>query len=165
MIFICQIWKDVIFHNYIFSVAEESFFRQYPSRCGISMETMPAVEEAEGMTLPPLPCVNASELISKTTDRAFHDVRRLANILSRVNLDARREDLLDYIRLNRARFMRAYVTVRWLSGRHGELVINASNALAEAQTQREQIDTVRCNFNSTERTVPMRSLLFTYKYK
>lgn len=109
---------------------------------------MPAVEEAEAMSLPPLPCMNASELLSKTTDRAFHDVRRLANILSRVNLDARREDLLDYIRLNRARFMRAYVTVRWLSGRHGELVVNGSNALAEAQTQREQIDTVRCNCNS-----------------
>lgn len=104
---------------------------------------MQGVEEAQPLPLLPLPCLDASELIGKTTDIAFHDVRSLANILSRVNLDARREDLLDYIRLNRARFMKAYVAVRWLSGRHGGLVVSASNALAEAQAQRQQIDTVR----------------------
>lgn len=96
-----------------------------------------------GEEISALPCLEASELIRRVTDRAFHDVRRLANILSRVKLDSRREDLLDYIRLNRARFIKAYATISWLSGSHGELVVNANNALSEAQAQRQQIDTVR----------------------
>lgn len=99
-------------------------------------------EEAGSAPPSSLPCLDASDLISRDCGQAFHDVRRLANILSIVNLDSRREDLLDYIRLNRARFIKSYVSVRWLSGRHGELVVNASNALAEARAQREQIDTV-----------------------
>lgn len=89
-----------------------------------------------------LPCVEGSEVILRATDRAFHDIRRLAHVLSGVNLDSRREDLLDYIRLNRARFIKAHATISWLSGSHGELVVNAGNALSESRFQREQIDTV-----------------------
>ena len=107
------------------------------------MAAVPSAEDAEGSHVPPpLPCVPVSELSRRATDRAFHDIRRLANILSRVNLDSRREDLLDYIRLNRARLIKAYAVINWLSGSHGELVANAGNALAEARSQREQIDTV-----------------------
>lgn len=109
------------------------------------MASVPLAEDAEGRQLPPLPCLEASELVRRATDRAFHDVRRLANILSRVNLDTRREDLLDYVRLNRARFVKTYATISWLAGSHGELVVNASNALAEARSQREKIDTVSPN--------------------
>lgn len=108
------------------------------------MASVPPAEDAEGRQLPPLPCLEASELVRRVTDRAFHDVRRLANILSRVNLDTRREDLLDYVRLNRARFIKTYATISWLAGSHGELVVNAGNALAEARSQREHIDTVSC---------------------
>lgn len=109
------------------------------------MAAVPSAEAAEASHVPPLPCVPVSELSRRATDRAFHDIRRLANILSRVNLDSRREDLLDYIRLNRARLIKAYAVISWLSGSHGELVANAGNALAEARSQREQIDTVsRC---------------------
>ena len=95
---------------------------------------------------PPLPCVEASELVLRATDRAFHDIRRLAHVLGGVNLDSRREDLLDYIRLNRGRFIKAYATISWLSGGHGELIANAGNALAESRFQREQIDTVSTPF-------------------
>lgn len=107
------------------------------------MASVPSAEDSEGRQLPPLPILPASELSRKLTASAFHDIRRLANILSRVNLDSRREDLLDYIRSNRARFLKAYAIINWLSGSHGELVVNASRALAEARSQREQIDTVR----------------------
>lgn len=106
------------------------------------MAYAPPTEDAEGRQLPPLPCLEASDLVLRATDRAYHDIRRLANILSRVNLDSRREDLLDYIRLNRSRFVKAYATISWLAGSQGDLVVNASNARAEAQSQREQIDTV-----------------------
>lgn len=109
------------------------------------MASVLTAEDAEGRQLPPLPCLEASELVRRATDRAFHDVRRLANILSRVNLDTRREDLLDYVRLNRARFIKTYATISWLAGSHGELVVNAGNALAEARSQREKIDTVSHN--------------------
>lgn len=107
-----------------------------------TMARTPSAEDAQGGQSAPLPILQASELGLRATDRAFHDIRRLANILSRVNLDARREDLLDYIRPNRARFLKAYAIISWLSDKHGELVVNASNALAEAGSQREQIDTV-----------------------
>lgn len=107
------------------------------------MASVPSAEGSEGRQLPPLPILSASELSRRLTASAFHDIRRLANILSRVNLDSRREDLLDYIRSNRARFLKAYAIINWLSGSHGELVVNASRALAEARSQREQIDTVR----------------------
>ena len=110
------------------------------------MATTPSAEDAEGMEVaPPLPTLQASELSQRLTASAFHDIRRLASVLSRVNLDSRREDLLDYIRPNRARFLKAYAVISWLSGKHnhGELVVNASRALAEGRSQREQIDTVR----------------------
>lgn len=107
------------------------------------MASAPSAEGLEGRQLPPLPILPASELSRRLTASAFHDIRRLANILSRVNLDSRREDLLDYIRSNRARFLKAYAIINWLSGSHGELVVNASRALAEARSQREQINTVR----------------------
>lgn len=103
-------------------------------------------EGEEVRTGPTIPCIEASQLIQRIADRAFHDVRCLANILGRVNLDSRREDLLDYVRLNRARFLKAYAVIKWLAGRQGELVLNASNALAAAKNQRELIDTVRYNF-------------------
>lgn len=106
------------------------------------MASAPLAGDPEGSQLAPLPCLRVSELGLRLTDRAFHDVRRLANILSRVNLDSRREDLLDYIRLNRARFIKAYAIISWLAGSHGELVASAGNALTEARSQREQIDTV-----------------------
>lgn len=99
-------------------------------------------EGAIGRPLPPLLCLEASELSLRATDRAYHDIRRLANILSRVNLDSRREDLLDYIRLNRARFIKAYATISWLSGSQGEVVVNTGNALFDVRSQREKIDTV-----------------------
>lgn len=111
------------------------------------MATTPSAEDADRRhVVPPLPTLQASELGRRLTASAFHDIRRLASVLSRVNLDSRREDLLDYIRPNRARFLKAYAIISWLSGNHGhgELVVNASRALAEARSQREQIDTVRC---------------------
>lgn len=116
------------------------------------MASTPSAEDVRGGQSAPLPILPASELGLRATDRAFHDIRRLANILSRVNLDARREDLLDYIRPNRARFLKAYAIISWLSEKHGELVVNASSALAEAGSQREQIDTVRdrCNVSLTQ---------------
>ncbi len=110
------------------------------------MATTPSAEDVEGRQLvPPLPTLQASELGRRLTASAFHDIRRLASVLSHVNLDSRREDLLDYIRPNRARFLKAYTIISWLSGNHGhgELVVNAGRALAEARAQREQIDTVR----------------------
>lgn len=107
------------------------------------MASAPSAEGLEGRKVTPLPILSASELSQRLTASAFHDIRRLANVLSRVNLDSRREDLLDYIRSNRARFLKAYAIISWLSGSHKELVVNASTALAEARSQREQIDTVR----------------------
>ncbi|CAM9407374.1 unnamed protein product [Ectocarpus sp. 12 AP-2014] len=110
------------------------------------MAGTPSGEDVEGRLLAPLSTLLASELCLRQTDRAFHDIRRLANILSRVNHDSRREDLLDYIRSNRARFLKAYAIISWLSGNYGELVANASNALAEARSQREQIDACQDQF-------------------
>lgn len=109
------------------------------------MASTSSAQNVEGSISVPLPTLHASELSLRATDRAFHDICRLANTLGHVNLDSRREDLLDYIRPNRARFLKAYAIISWLSGNHGELVVNASNALAEARSQREQIDTVRAH--------------------
>ncbi|CAM9092784.1 unnamed protein product, partial [Hapterophycus canaliculatus] len=110
------------------------------------MASVPSAQDSRGGQSAPLPILQASELGLRATDRAFHDIRRLANVLSRVNLDARREDLLDYIRPNRARFLKAYAIISWLSEKHGQLVVNASSALAEAGSQREQIDTCQDQF-------------------
>lgn len=89
----------------------------------------------------PLPCISLSDVTRRVADRAYHDIRRLANVLSWVNLDSRREDLLDHIRLNRARFIKVYAANNWLAGQHGELVSCARSALAEVQFHRERIDT------------------------
>lgn len=125
------------------------------------MASAPSAEDLEGWQLPPLPILPASELSQRLTASAFHDIRRLANILSRVNLDSRREDLLDYIRVNRSRFLKSYAIINWLSGSHGELVVNASRALAEARSQREQIDTVRERLTGIQRLIGVRTFALT----
>ncbi|CAM9103499.1 unnamed protein product [Discosporangium mesarthrocarpum] len=99
------------------------------------------VDSENGWSLDPLPCIDSSDLIRRLTDRAFFDVRRLTHTLHRVNLDERRLQLLDYVREYRARFLKSYVAVRWLSESHGTLVSNASEALSLAQSQSDHIDT------------------------
>ncbi|CAM9108943.1 unnamed protein product [Choristocarpus tenellus] len=103
--------------------------------------------EGEGeFPFDPLPRIDASELVRRVVDRAFHDVRHLAHTLNRVNLNARREDLLTYVRLCRARFLKTYVAIRWLSDCHGGIVVKARDVLVEGQSQRDHIDTCQDQF-------------------
>eukprot|EP00953_Heterococcus_sp_UTEX-ZZ885_P035559 18353-Heterococcus_DN1.PRE.1 len=89
----------------------------------------------------PVPSIKASELLHLALDSAYEDLHGLASNLARETLDERREQVLSYVRLHRARFLRAYVAVRWLSEfGHAELTTNARDALRIAHEQRDKIN-------------------------
>lgn len=89
----------------------------------------------------PLPCIPAAELIRLATDKAYEDLHRLAHTLARENHETRREELLSYIHLHRARFLRIYVAVKWQAELgHGELVNGAREMLSIAQTQKNKVN-------------------------
>jgi Mediator complex subunit MED14 len=89
----------------------------------------------------PVPSIKASVLLHLALDSAYEDLHGLASNLGRETLDERREQVLSYVRLHRARFLRTYVAIRWLSEfGHTELTTNARDALHIAHEQRDKIN-------------------------
>ncbi|CAM9805548.1 unnamed protein product [Chrysoparadoxa australica] len=100
------------------------------------MEPPPAPPPAD-----PIPCISANELLRLETALAYEDLHRMAATLHQARKDDRREEMQDYVRTNRSRFLKSYVAIRWLSEfGHGELVENARQALTVAHSQRDKIN-------------------------
>eukprot|EP00611_Tribonema_gayanum_P001565 TRINITY_DN11142_c0_g2_i1.p1 TRINITY_DN11142_c0_g2~~TRINITY_DN11142_c0_g2_i1.p1 ORF type:complete len:241 (+),score=83.91 TRINITY_DN11142_c0_g2_i1:139-861(+) len=89
----------------------------------------------------PIPSIPASHLVHLLVEKAYDDLQSLSSALSMENLDTRREELLAYVRTYRARFLKAYAAVRWLTEfGHRELIADAREALAVAHGHRDKIN-------------------------
>ncbi|KAG5177443.1 mediator complex subunit MED14-domain-containing protein [Tribonema minus] len=89
----------------------------------------------------PIPSIPASYLVHLLVEKAYDDLQSLSSALSMENLDTRREEVLAYVRSYRARFLKAYAAVRWLTEfGHRELIADAREALAVAHGHRDKIN-------------------------